>query len=955
MMSERFSVEDILKEVKEITGEHYVPSFVEPVKKAEEVETQIDLFEEVVETKNELVEEVEAPEINVVEKTAEENQINLFEEKKEEPTDSDFYEQTKSRKSEYADLSADDFLAAINKKLSSESKEKAEIVDGFTVVTEEPEQIVAETIEEEIEKTQIIDEIKIEEKAETAETLDETVVFSKEEVLEAVVKKPQSENEEDESEVTVYKEHKPEHLLSADEIKSGEMKSSLGFRLGNKLKDLAKGENNDFAIFKKPTNVETEEPVPQIEVVQEIPEVEVAEENQEFFETLSEQYEEEQIASDNEEKQPDVLVNEIELESEKIEEIPVDEVFAAPIVNDAVDLETEVVNTSDNRFSRKTKRQVEQVEFDYSETLYGEDEVIDDYCSIEDEEAVRYDLDMSFKRVSNRLTLTIGAFILSFVVSVLPAMNIDLLPFISPTENLTGFLIANAAILVFTLIVNATGFFSGLGAFFSFRASADSALSFASILVALQSGLAFVPEFGATVDVAPFFTAGLIFAYILNLIGKKSMVMRIKANFRMVATTAIKQSCFMADEKFSEMLENDEFIGAPYTAVSKGTLNLQNYLKNSYCEDPSDNISKLFGVISLVVCAVAFAFVYFTTKDVMSGLAYACAISLLATPVCAIISVNSPIKKAAMHFRQQDGLLTSYATVKEFSDVECVVVEAEKLFPAGSVEMQNLSALGDISIEDVILKSAALTVNAGGPLADVFDKIIDGRRKMLPPVTDIVYEDGFGLTGNVDGKIVRIGNRKFMDAYGIYGLTDELLEEKAKREGLFIVYSAIEDEVCGMFILKYKSIDPDIEDAVYNLVANGVTLAIKTNDPNITPELIETVFEIPQEYVLVMEAGTTQWYDEISRPSKKADSLLAYGGRFATLANLIIACKKIETKISVTAIVQTILYVVGFGFALFCAILGKGFEFINTQNVVLYQLVVTIITMFFSSVVKRIK
>ena len=96
MMSERFSVEDILKEVKEITGEHYVPSSVEPVKKAEEVETQIDLFEEVVETKNELVEEVEAPEINVVEKTAEENQINLFEEKKEEPTDSDFYEQTKT-------------------------------------------------------------------------------------------------------------------------------------------------------------------------------------------------------------------------------------------------------------------------------------------------------------------------------------------------------------------------------------------------------------------------------------------------------------------------------------------------------------------------------------------------------------------------------------------------------------------------------------------------------------------------------------------------------------------------------------------------------------------------------------------------------------------------------------------------------------------------------------------
>jgi Cu+-exporting ATPase len=72
------------------------------------------------------------------------------------------------------------------------------------------------------------------------------------------------------------------------------------------------------------------------------------------------------------------------------------------------------------------------------------------------------------------------------------------------------------------------------------------------------------------------------------------------------------------------------------------------------------------------------------------------------------MAVNTPIRKVAMQFRQKDGLLTSYASVKEFSDVECVVVEAEKLFPAGSVEMTNLRAFGDSSIEDIILKSADL-------------------------------------------------------------------------------------------------------------------------------------------------------------------------------------------------------------------------------------------------------
>ncbi len=952
MMNERFSVEDILNEVKAMTGENYVAS---PKAAEETFEAEND------------VSNFQAPK-----SSEEESQLNLFEteaedfaafEKSEETKIDDqvFYEQVKSRKTEYADLSADDFLSQINQRILGESTpKKTEIVDGFTVVNEEKEPEVKSV--EEVFESRTIDEIKEvvqEPKQEVQDAPEETIVFDKQTLLDAVSKKPIVDEtdetdkvfEEDFSEIRIHKDHKPEHLLSVDEINNDDMKSNLGFRLGNKFKDLTKDED-EFSIFKKPEEKEENENV-KINVVDEIPEEQP--ETEEFFESLNEKYEDEEKTKNIIESQPDVLNNDVEIE-EVVEEIPADEVFVNHKIEEAVSLETEVASTSNNRFSRKSIRPVEEIGFDYSETVIDEeDEVIDDYSSIEDEEAVRFDLDLSLKRVSNRLLLTIIAFILSFVVSVLPSLDINLIPAISPIENLNGFLIANASVLLFAIIINITAFFSGLGGALTFRPSADSALSVATVFVALQSGLAFVPQLNSNADAIPFYTAGLIFAYILSLIGKKSMVMRIKSNFRLVATTSVKYSCSLADEKLSEMLENDDFIGAPYTAVSKGTINLQNYLKNSYCEDPSDNVSKIFALISFIASILTFGFVYFSTKDVMSACAYSAAVALLSTPICAIMIVNSPIKKAAIGFRQQDGLLTSYASVQEFCDTECVVVEAEKLFPAGSIEMKNLSAIGDASIEEIILKSAALTIAAGGPLADVFDKMIASRRKMLPPVTDIVYEDGFGLTGNVEGKIVRVGNRRFMDAYGVCGLADDDLELRASKEDLFIVYTAIEDEVCGIFALKYRSIDPDIEDAVYNLAVNGVTLAVKTNDPNITPELIEKVFEIPSDYVLVMEAQTTECYEEITRPSKKADSLLAFGGRFATLANLIIACKKLETKVSVTMIIQIVLCCLGLGFGVFCAILGKTFDLISIQNVIIYQFAGAIITMLFSAIIKRIK
>ena len=551
--------------------------------------------------------------------------------------------------------------------------------------------------------------------------------------------------------------------------------------------------------------------------------------------------------------------------------------------------------------------------------------------------------------------LTVLIFIFGFVVTVLPSMRVDLLKFISPNDNLTGFMIANAVILGATLLVNISSFVRGIGSLVTLKPDSDSPLSIAGIFVATQCILAFVPEFSATAGALPFYTAALIFAYILNLMGKKSMVARIRSNFRLVANTAVKKSCFAADERMCEMLENDDFIGTPCVAASKSVLNLHNFLRNSYSEDPSDNVSKIFAPISLIASAVTLIFTYFISKDIVSSLCYATAVSIVAAPVSAILAVNSPLKKVAMQFRQKDGLISGYESVNEFCDVDCVVLDAEELFPAGSVELTGLRALGEISIEDVILKSAALTIGAGGPLADVFDKIIDGRRKMLPEISDIIYEDGLGLTGKVDGKIVRVGNRRFIDSYGIYGLSDSDMEENAKKNGVFIIYAAVEDEVCGMFALKYKSIDPDIEDAVYNLVSNGISIAVKSNDPNITPELIEKVFEIPKDYVLIMQANSAEYYDEITAPAKNGDSLLAFGGRVDVFSNLIIACKKLKSKISAAMLIQTVLTILGFGVCMFTAVSSKGFENISALNVMIYQFLVAVVSVFVPSLIKRIK
>lgn len=1001
-MSEKFSVEDILNEVKNMTGDRYVAG--QPSGKNSETQKK---------------EEKEASEVPF-------KKSQDFSEKKDDtpfkpetdkasslPEDIDKNDETPEDIPDVSKMTAKELFERITQK--AESNEDSGIVGGFKVKSELAED-APKTDEqaENLEKTIVFDKKDIEKSIALAKSDDDQKKTNAEnKVIEKEENQNNDNNKDDfssDASSNPFKPksiHTPDHLLSADEIKNGFSNETPSFRFSDRIKDLTKGagkkekskkgfddfmkpkEENDKAVddlkennndfFKKPADEADEIPIEKEKAFEQsfesdtvksgvavVPEekeeelsakVETNASADELFDILSEKY----TAKEKEDSQPDILNNEIEAQKSEKNESEKDE-DAEKIPDSSFSYEKQVpdnaekeIKSSSKSFLRKTSRRIFERQLDYSEEVNDEQDVIDDYTSIEDEEAVRYDLDLTVKRVTKRLALTVITFIIGFVITVLPKVGVDFLSVISPNENLTGFMVANAVVLAAALIINISGFLRGLGSLITLKPDADSPLSIASLFVIAGCVLAFIPEFSAEAGALPFYTAALIFAYVLNLMGKKAMAVRIRSNFRLVATTAVKQSGFAADDQMCEMLESEDFIGIPYVAASKSVLNLHNYLKNSYCEEPSDNISRSFAPIALVASLVTLIFTYFTSKDIMSAITYACAVAVTAAPASVILSVNSPLKKAALQFRQKDGLISGYSAVNEFSDVDCVAINAEELFPAGSVELTGLRAIGDVSIEDVILKSAALAIGAGGPLADVFDKIIDGRRKMLPEIKDIVYEDGLGLSGNVDGKIVRIGNRKLIDSYGIYGLSDTSVEEKANKNGAFVVYTAIEDEVCGMFALKYKSIDPDIEDAVYNLVSNGVSIAVKTNDQNITPELIEKVFEVPKEYISVMEAHTAEHFDEITRPAKNGDSLIAYGGNSSVFANIIIACKKLKSKITVAVILQAVLTILGFGLCMFIAVSAKGFENLSALNVIIYQLLVAVISVAVPSLIKRIK
>lgn len=1040
-MSDKFSIEDILQEVENMTQAHYISSDAEKAKptpkakktkqtevgeisqlnffdqfeKEEIAEKEVENKEEEKPVSQEVKEEVKEPEEKQEEKEVKEPQKDeneAFKPKQEVKPEPE-------KEAEEKEETADEFLDRLEQQFKKDAPPKRkpkpeviigdngeEIIGGFTIkntinndiaenkeaveqVVEEPEikekEVKKEPEKEEVEEPALqeeaaeelpLEEYDLEEevldkkalkaqrkaekkaeklrkkeekalkKAKIAEEEEQEEQFYEElvEVQEPeeveqpeqpatsdtiVFNKDELKNDENkEKSTTAFIEHKPEHLLSVDEINNNAIGEVTSFKLGKLTNSVKINENGLNEQFKRPE--------PKAEEKEEKAEqAEQADGVQQESDEISSKGESIPLSS-NIDYQKYIDEDEIKYnETEENEEKP---------------------QTSEKKFAVKKSRRVEERTFDYSEDESSNKDVIDDYCTIEDEEPVKFDLDLSLKKVSRRLFASVIIFIASFVLTALPSMDVSLISAISPNENFTGFLIVNAICLLAIVVANIGSIFRGLGSFFTLNPDADSPLAIATLFVAAQSAIAFSPDLASFAKGLPFYTSALAFGFVLTLIGKKSMISRIKENFRLVANQNVKESCFIADERMGELLESDEFIGTPYVACSKSVVNLHNYLRNSYCEDPADSTSKLFSRIGFIASVVTLVLVYLTTKDIVKAISFATATAVVSAPVSVIWAVNSAIKKASDRFRTDGGMLSGYNAVEEFSETDCVTVKAADLFPAGSIELLSLHAMGDHSVEEIILKSASLTIAAGGPLSDVFDKIIDGRRKMLSEVCDIVYEDGLGLSGKIDGRTIRIGNRKLVDSYGVYGLDDDLIERKAEKEGFFVVYTVVDDEVGGMFAVKYKSVDPDIEDGLFELVKSGVTLAIKSNDPNISPELIEKVFEIPKEYVTVMPSHSVEYFDSITRPSKNGNGALSYPtDKVSVFTMLISACKKLKSKISLAVGVQSVCTVLGFGFCMLCAVLKDSFDFITPFRIVVFQFAVGILSMFLSSVIKRIK
>ena len=562
-------------------------------------------------------------------------------------------------------------------------------------------------------------------------------------------------------------------------------------------------------------------------------------------------------------------------------------------------------------------------------------ESIDDYTGPEDAKSISYELRGDMRELSLRMMITGVCTVLLALVNLIfagqfaggGAAGSKPLVYVILTLVLLGV----AAGVCYRTIGN------GLKALFAFNANSDSAAAVAAVAVGVQTVLAaFFPTELAdgTLHLYGVLLAAILF---VNSAGKLCMIRRIHSNFRFVTSREQKYSVRLYDDYNTSLkMAKDAVAEKPVIAYQCRAGFLKRFLELSYHPDPSESMSQLLAPIGLIASLVLCIACLLITRSVPTAVSAFAAACCACVAVSNMVAVNLPISRLCKTARRAGAMVVGYEAVEQMGTVNAVVVDAEELFPRGTVVLGGIKTFGDrTGAEEAIMAASALVKEIGGPLSGVFDQVISENEDSLPQVERFAYEDEGGIAGTVDGKQIFIGSRALLMNHGIEAPARE--EETQYTSGnKSVIYIARDNAIAALLVLTYAA-DRRRKNELQRLEDSGISVLVRTTDPNVTAALISRLFGIDTASVRVLDGATADTAGKLmGEEIPRADALVATKGRMESMMNVISACVEQKRTVSLVVAIQNAAVILGFVLVAFLACFG-GMAQLSSLVLFLFQ------------------
>lgn len=617
---------------------------------------------------------------------------------------------------------------------------------------------------------------------------------------------------------------------------------------------------------------------------------------------------------------------------------------------DAVDLDEdfegdyEISPEERAREERAKRRERKKQELEKEQQAMRERPVPNEYTSPSERTRIYTRLREMNKRATVDIISVAAILALLIVFNIIPSitakLSIETSFFAAGSPGLN---VINAVLLVIAIALHGTKFAQGLKALTAMTVTSDSVVSLSAVAAFIQNTVAAVaaPDgIGSAV-----FSSAAVFAILLAKVSEKLDAKRILSNFEVLA--------FKYEHNMYAVhsLDNESEIFELGRGLMMGNADLlyssqvsfaEDFIKNSKSDVSGSKMMKILVVASAGASLIAAVAAGIVNGSIMVALAAFAGTFCVCSPVFSAFIPAFVARATNFSLNPTGTVITGIGTAEKTACANAVVLDSADIFDRSRCMMHGMKDFKNIRIDDVLLYAAALVIKSGGPLRESFEQVVDGRQDILPSVKELVYEDKLGITARIHNQKVLLGNRTLLVHHNVE-VPDKSIEEKYSHSGRKVMYLAVAGKLAALFVVSY-AVDKNLEGYFRMLESNGIQVLVRTNDVNITEELISKSFGLPLETFKVLSSTAGRLFKR--RRDAVCDKLSAgiiHDGTAFSMLRAVAASCSISSKVRFASIVQIILSVLGFAFitALYCTGLGG---FVNGLTALLFLVIGSLIS-----------
>ena len=215
-------------------------------------------------------------------------------------------------------------------------------------------------------------------------------------------------------------------------------------------------------------------------------------------------------------------------------------------------------------------------------------------------------------------------------------------------------------------------------------------------------------------------------------------------------------------------------------------------------QDLTDKISGIF-VPAVVILAILTFWIWFVLLEAsfVTSLLYGVAVLIIACPCALGLATPTALMVGTGRSAKMGVLLKNGTVLQEIQKVQTLVFDKTGTLTEGKPVVTDI--IGDET--EVLGLAASLEESSQHPLAEAIVKRASEVGLELQTVENFQALHGKGVSGQINGKQVLLGNAKMLDGMNISSAYQEKLEE-LEKEAKTVVFLAVESEIKGLLALQ---------------------------------------------------------------------------------------------------------------------------------------------------------